>query len=193
MIEGLQAIDYRIFETINQVLVNNFLDWLMPILRNKMTWIPLYLLLAFLLFKTFGLKSLFIITGALFCVVLTDQISSALLKPWINRSRPCQNPDFAENIRLLIDCGVGKSFTSSHAANHFGLFAYFSFIFGKNRSRLVFLGFIWAALISYAQVYVGVHFPIDVIGGGILGLVAGTSTAFLFLKINEQYKILTIQ
>ena len=110
----------------------------------------------------------------------TDLISSRIIKPGFGRIRPCNDPELASGIRMLADyCGQNGSFTSSHAANHFGM-AMFLFITLKPIwGNWCWLFFFWAAFICYAQVYIGVHFPLDVTGGAIFGCLVGYLTARL--------------
>jgi membrane-associated phospholipid phosphatase len=108
-------------------------------------------------------------------------VSSGLLKGYFNRTRPCGEEALMGHLELLLNrCPTSGSFTSSHATNHFGaaMFIYITMkeVFKKN--GLLF--FLWAASICYGQVYVGVHYPSDVIGGGILGCVIGYVMALIF-------------
>lgn len=175
MIETLRHIDYQFFQFINTACANPVADVVCPILRNKATWIPLYLLLAFYIYKHFSTKLLwFILFGAL-TVLLSDQTASHIVKPLVHRLRPCNNPDFQNQVRLLVEhCGNGFSFVSAHAANHFALSTFFVLTFPKNKWNNLF--YLWAAIISLSQVYVGVHFPADVAGGALLGIAIGALT-----------------
>ncbi|MFN8286483.1 MAG: phosphatase PAP2 family protein [Chitinophagales bacterium] len=149
-------------------------------LRNKLTWIPLYALLAFLLYRKYGLKVFYIGLGVGVVVLLSDQISSSLIKPWIHRLRPCNNPEI--QARLLLEyCGGGYSFVSSHAANHFGMAVFFAAFFERKFLAAALL-LLWAFVVSFSQVYVGVHFPVDVIAGGLLGAVIGLAVSLVVLR-----------
>jgi undecaprenyl-diphosphatase len=100
---------------------------------------------------------------------LTDFVSSKVMKPLIERPRPCHEENQPLNARLLIPCGSGYSFTSSHATNHFGIAFFLIFAFRKRNRTFAILLFIWAFLVGYAQIYVGVHFPLDIFCGALLG------------------------
>ena len=171
------------FIQVNHNLNNPFFDGLMPLVRNSYFWIPLYFFLV--LFATINFKNrgwwwlLFFI-----CTVsVTDLISSRLIKESIERLRPCMDPEFSSHVRLLLDrCSGGYSFTSSHAANHFGLAAFFFVTTKFLLKQWAWLAFLWAAIICFAQVYVGVHYPLDVIGGAVVGLSIGLVAGHYFNK-----------
>lgn len=174
VLKWIVEIDKKIFLSINQQHTNPFFDWLMPILRNSNTWIPLYIII--LVFASFKLKQKAIgwFLFAILTILFTDQISSHLIKPYIARPRPCSDIEFVTQVRLLLKhCSGGYSFTSSHACNHFGIALFFITTLSKYFYKWKYLFIIWAALICYAQVYVGVHYPFDVLCGGILGAIIG--------------------
>lgn len=160
---------------------NPWLDDTMLLLRNAATWIPLYLFMVVWLFKNVRTRyaiTFIILTIATFA--FCDFVSASILKPLIGRLRPCYDVDMATTVRGLIGCGGRFSFPSSHAANHFGLTAFWFFSIQQiNRKRWYWLWF-WAALVCFAQVYVGKHFPMDIVGGAILGLLTGYTAAVIF-------------
>jgi membrane-associated phospholipid phosphatase len=113
--------------------------------------------------------------------VLTDQFSSGFLKDFINRPRPCNDALLSPYVTLRIPrCPSSGSFTSSHAANHFGQAAFYYFTLKQYFKKWTGLFFVWAATISYGQVYVGVHYPLDILGGAIIGLLFGSGVAGIF-------------
>lgn len=175
-LEYIVNLDQHFFFFINQNLRNQFFDFVMPYLRDKNFWIPLYaVLVAYFIWK-FRKQSWIALVMATVTVVATDQIASSIIKPLVHRHRPCNDPLLANYVHMLVDCGSGFSFVSSHAANHFGI-ACFLIVLLKNKFRwIVPAALMWALLISFAQVYVGLHFPLDVICGGILGICIGTAT-----------------
>jgi undecaprenyl-diphosphatase len=120
---------------------------------------------------------------ALLNVGLSDQVSSSIFKPLFHRLRPCNDPALLGKTRLLLDhCSGGFSFTSSHAANHFGLAMFIFITWGTAQQKITKYFFVWAGVIAYAQMYVGVHYPLDILGGTIIGLLAGYGMAILYLK-----------
>jgi undecaprenyl-diphosphatase len=191
MIKEIINIDKTLFKLINQHFVNDFLDAIMPFIREKLIWIPLYLFLLVYIIINFPKKSLPWIIGIALTPTFTDLISSRLIKPYYDRIRPCNDPTLFDTIRILVNhCGQNGSFTSSHAANHFGI-AMFIWITMKNVwGNYVSVFFVWAGLISYAQVYVGVHFPMDVLGGALLGCGIGWLTGTFFMT---KYKSILVQ
>ncbi|GAC1530537.1 MAG: hypothetical protein NVS3B15_09450 [Sediminibacterium sp.] len=179
----LNQLDTWLFLKINTVWTNSFLDAVFPWWRDANAWIPLYLFLILVAVLNFKQKAIPWILFAVITVALTDQVSSTLVKHWVARTRPCNEALLVGRMRLLLDgCSGGYSFTSSHATNHFG-FAMFVFMTTrqvfKPWSRLLFL---WAAVIAYAQVYVGVHYPLDILCGGLLGCGIGYITSMFFNK-----------
>jgi undecaprenyl-diphosphatase len=181
--QWLNAWDTALFLQINTVLTNPLFDTLFPIVRNANTWVPLYVFLIVFSVINFKNQSFFWILGAVLTLVLTDQFSSSVVKSFFERPRPCNEPTLMNQMRLLLDhCSGGYSFTSSHATNHFG-FAVYIFVTQKGVfKKWGYLFFIWAAAVSYAQVYVGVHYPLDVIFGSIIGSSIGYATSQIFIR-----------
>lgn len=188
MLEQILQVDSQAFEVIHFQWSNSFFDWLMPILREKTTWIPLYLFIIGFSFWRFKLKSASLLIIALFITVgITDFVSSQLIKKAVDRPRPCQVNSFSTNIHELAPCGGGYSFPSSHAANHFGLAVFLLFSFGSIYRWIKFPLLLWATLIAIAQVYVGLHYPADSIGGAVLGSLIAFSVWRLYKNIILQH------
>lgn len=154
----------------------------MPFVRNQYFWSPLYLFVIAFLFLNYPRRTAWIVLiGALVTFALSDQISASIIKPLVGRLRPCRDPQIVEIVRLLVPCGSGKSFVSSHAANHFAIAAYFSLLFNNN--RFTFIAMFWASLVAYAQIYVGLHFPADVFGGALLGVLIALLTVTFMQRL----------
>lgn len=176
----LLQLDLQLFHLINQVWISPVLDPVMAFMRNQYVWGPVYaFLLVFLLFNfgSRGLMYCFFLVGLL---IVSDKVSSELIKKNVKRLRPCNQVELQDQRRILVRCGSGYSFTSSHATNHF-TFAFFVMMASLDfmgKARYVLL--IWAACIAYAQVYVGVHFPFDVLAGALVGSIIGFFGAKLF-------------
>lgn len=187
MLERLIHYDQELFLLINQVFSNLFFDWLMPILRNPYTWAPLYLFLIIFLIRNYKKKGIVMLVFFIMTFALADSISSSLIKPEVMRIRPCNDVVFKDQIKLRVRCGSGYSFPSSHATNHFALGMFLLVIFRKRWKPIIWLSLGWAASISFAQIYVGVHYPIDILAGAVLGSIIGifTATIFLYFQPNQ--------
>ena len=182
--QSLLQWDTALFHFINDTLSNRLFDALLPWCREKWFWAPVYLFIGAFTWTHFGRRGWWVVLGMVLCVFLADTLSSELIKKNVQRIRPCNDPALSATVRLRTDCGSGYSFTSSHAANHFAVAVFLIGIFGGMARwvRPVALG--WAALIAFSQMYVGVHYPGDVICGALLGAGIGYFLRVGFLKGN---------
>jgi len=179
--DGIKQLDYFLFRKINGEWHNSFFDGIIPFIRESYLWLPFYFFL--ILFTTINFKVqgwywvlFFIVTG-----MLSDFVSSTLIKGSFIRLRPCHDPSLADKIRFLVSyCPTSSGFTSSHAVNHFASAMFIFTTFKKVVSPAWVYLFLWAFFISYAQVYVGVHFPLDIFCGAIVGLILGYIPAKIF-------------
>ena len=180
LFQELIKADKAVFYAINYAGNIPWLNWLMLGLRNQNTWIPLYLLVLYKIYK--GNPKILppFILASLLTFLITDYASASIIKPWVGRLRPCYDNSLSSTIYVLIDCGGQYGFPSSHAANHFGLatiwYKLIQFLFNK-KWRWVWP---WATAICYAQIYVGKHFPLDTLAGALLGISAGFLVSKLF-------------
>jgi undecaprenyl-diphosphatase len=123
---------------------------------------------------------------ALFLTVgIADLVSSKGLKKTVKRVRPCNDPAIQDEVVLLVGCGKAYSFTSSHATNHFAIGAFLAMTLGLYYKRWRWLFYFWAGSIAFGQVYVGVHYPLDVIVGSILGLLIAYLMKSLYFRLNK--------
>ena len=149
-----------------------FFDFLMPVITNKYTGIPIYLAILIFIFYKYDLKKgLAIVTATLVTFALCDSLSVALFKETFRRLRPGWDPEIMDMVRMLEYKGGQYGFVSSHAANLFGL-ATITSLFLKNRIYTILI-FVWAALVGYSRIYVGKHFPADVVCGALFGIFIG--------------------
>lgn len=158
--------DTELFKYINSHH-SNWLDTAMILCSNKYIWIPLYLFLIFKLFEKHQRASYKAIVYLILCVGIADQISSSIMKPIFQRVRPCHVPEFKSWINLADGCGGLYGFCSSHAANSFALACGY-YLLTKDKWIGLFLLF-WALMVCYSRVYLGAHFPLDVLTGGVIG------------------------
>jgi membrane-associated phospholipid phosphatase len=182
ILKPILRLDYWLFHKINQIWINPFFDLVLPFMRQQEFWYFFYLFLLVFSLYNFGVKGCWWSVSLIMTVIIADLFSSSLMKSLIWRFRPCRDPDLADQVRVLVNyCPQSSSFTSSHACNHFAA-AWFIFITLNQTGSWRWLLFVWAFIISYAQVYVGVHFPLDILGGAILGTAIGYSISILFQK-----------
>ncbi|MCC7534404.1 MAG: phosphatase PAP2 family protein [Bacteroidia bacterium] len=186
MLEYIKYIDTQWFLAINNGLQNSVFDFVCPYLREPKFWIPLYLIAAWVAYKKFGNNALWLILAAGILVLVSDQFSANLIKKSVMRLRPCNDPILKSQVHLLVPCGGGFSFMSAHATNHFALAVYFGLLFKSTYKWILYFTLLWAACISISQVYVGVHYPMDIIFGGICGSLFGY---FFYSFINKKLKI----
>ena len=178
MIDSLIAFDKEIFHVLNGSH-NQFMDSVMWYISGKLTFTPLYLFIIWWIFKKNGLKNGFIALGIMISAIAASDLGSVyLFKEVFQRLRPCHDPSM-EGLVIVVNnkCGGLYSFISSHASNTFTL-AVFSSLFFKNKFMSLSI-LIWAAIVSYSRIYLGVHYPFDIIGGMIWGSLIG----YIFYKI----------
>ncbi|MDO9152893.1 MAG: phosphatase PAP2 family protein [Paludibacter sp.] len=168
LLELILSWDTHLFLLING-LHNAYFDKFMFVFSSKWVWIPFYLAVIFEIYKYKKNESVWLILALVLCVVLTDQISSSLIKDTVQRLRPSQDTSLDCVIHIVNGYKGGKfGFVSSHAANTFG-FALLSSLIFRNKTY-TFIVFSWAAITAYSRIYLGVHYPGDIIGGIILGV-----------------------
>lgn len=178
--------DKYIFKLINNGLSNSFFDWLMPFLRNSPMWVPLYLFLVLFVLINYKKKGIWWLVFAICTAWFTDFVSSGLIKNNIFRLRPCNDPSMESIVNVLVGYRPqSSSFTSSHAANHFAVAMFLYLTLRKYVGKYSFIFFIWAFSISFAQVYVGVHFPFDIVCGALVGIFIGYLCGKQYNKIHS--------
>jgi undecaprenyl-diphosphatase len=187
MIDQLVQLDKQLFHMVNHGLTNPVFDWLMPVVRNAKVWIPLYVFIIGFCIYRYKKASIYIIMLLALTVGLADQGSAGIIKGIVKRPRPCNDPTMAATIITRIPCGSGYSFPSSHASNHFAVACFLSLVFYRRWKRIWWVAMPWAFLISFAQVYVGVHYPFDVTFGALFGLLVGYLVYLLFKKLKPQF------
>jgi undecaprenyl-diphosphatase len=168
LFDSLKNIDRSIFTAINGTH-NEFFDVLMECISSVWIWIPFYVLLAWLLYKAIGNKMIVAVICAGLMILVTDQ-SANLIKNSIKRYRPSHNLELAQEIHLVNNYHGGQyGFVSGHAANTFALAFFLIFLFKNKKRWFHLLILLWACLVSYSRIYLGVHYPSDIAGGALLG------------------------
>jgi undecaprenyl-diphosphatase len=176
MIEYLNRLDTDLFLSLNG-MHSPFWDKVMLFVSGKAEWIPLYLVLAGWVIYKFRWKAVLVFAIAALLIIASDQVSN-LFKDLFQRLRPCHNPKIQDLIHMVDDyCGKRYGFVSNHAANTFALAGFTSLLF-RNKFYSIFI-FFWAALVSYSRIYLGVHYPGDILGGMLLG--TGLAVMFCWL------------
>ncbi|MPR36462.1 phosphatase PAP2 family protein [Salmonirosea aquatica] len=171
MLDGLLQADQEFFLWLNG-WHSPFWDAVMAAITYKFTWVPLYFALIYILISHFKTKAF----GYLLCIIavvaLSDQIASGLFKPYFMRLRPCHDPVIGALVHLVKGCGGKYGFVSSHAATGFGIATSFNKLPFTKISHASWL-YGWAFLYSYSRIYVGVHYPLDIAIGAIVGVLVG--------------------
>ncbi len=182
MIEWLDHIDKNIFLFINS-FHSSLSDQIWIWITNIPSWIPLYLLLIFFIIKIYKKDSIYIIVALLFIVLVSDQFTSSFMKPFFGRFRPCHDPDIGHLVHVANKCGGQFGFASGHSANSFGIAVLIWLVF-NNYWRWTWLIFVWAFTVAFSRIMVGVHYPGDIIVGGLVGTFFGW---LIFLFVSKVY------
>ncbi|HTA81408.1 MAG TPA: phosphatase PAP2 family protein [Bacteroidia bacterium] len=184
MIESLKNIDNSILLWINS-RHSDTMDVIMWNASDRFTWLPLYAIMAFLIIRKYGKASWLPIVYAVLAVALSDQLSSHLVKNIVLRYRPSHNLVLQSQLHYVKNyTGALYGFASSHAANSMALSFFIFLMFRKNYIAAL-LSF-YVALVCYSRIYLGVHYPSDIAGGLVIGIVCGYAAYKLFLVTEEQ-------
>ena len=181
MIDFLYSIDLVVFYFFNHTLSVGFLDKFFSIITNVNNWYITYIVLLGISFTKGGIKGKLAVIGVILLIVVTDQTGYRLLKEYFARPRPC---NFLTDVLTPLGCTGSYSFPSNHALNNFAAAIFFYRLFPKLKWVL----FITASLISISRVYLGLHYPSDILGGAVIGLAFGYAFASGVLYL-EKYLV----
>jgi undecaprenyl-diphosphatase len=178
MLTSIKQWDTSLFLYLNGVH-NATWDPVMSFMSLIPVWFPLYIVLILYIIKKFRREAWLILLFATILILLSDQTSVQLFKHLVERLRPCHDPIIAAKVHLVNNqCGGLYGFVSSHAANTFAVTVFTGKLFA-NRSYTV-LMVLWASIISYSRIYLGVHYPLDVLCGALLGISIGYLTFWAY-------------
>lgn len=183
--EEILELDRQIFLELNSSFRNPWLDQLMMFLSMTTAWIPLYLFLLYLLIKNYGKQTWLILLAVALTILLADQITSSIMKPFFERLRPSHEPSLAERVYIVNQYRGGKfGFASSHAANTFGIATLMWLALKVYRPWISFL-FLWAVFVGYTRIYLGVHYPGDILAGFFVGFLCALAVFFLLMMLRN--------
>ena len=189
LLSMLKAMDTMVFLTVNSHH-NAYFDSVMWLVSGKLIWVPMYVSLFFVLLKNYSYKVVFAILLAIGVVILfTDSFTAQVIRPWVCRLRPSNLDNPMSSMVHIVDGyrGGAYGFPSNHASNTWGLAFFITFLF--RRYKLTFFFFLWALLVCYSRMYLGVHYFGDLLIGGLLAL-AGASTVFhVFRKVSGDTRL----
>ena len=180
MLDQILELDKEFFLFLNNLGSPAWDDfWL--VITNKFTFIPLYALLLFLIYRKLGWRALLLLVFVIAAMItFTDQITN-LFKHGIERPRPCREESLAELMRYVAERCGRYGFFSGHSSNSMAAAVFGGLLFRPYYRNLIFLLLFWSAVVAYSRIYVGVHYPIDIFFGMLFGALAG----YLFFRIQK--------
>jgi len=181
--EWLVAADEKLFLLLNSIH-NSFFDSVMYWASSRWLWIPFYAWILYRIYKLFGKKTITILGLTVLLIAASDQLSSNVIKDAVERPRPCHEASLQGKVHLVNNhCGGAFGFVSSHAANCFALLSFLFLLARSKDKRLIQLLAAWAILVSYSRIYLGVHYPGDVIAGAVLGIMLGKIFSMIYFRL----------
>ncbi|NMM50572.1 phosphatase PAP2 family protein [Marinigracilibium pacificum] len=192
MIEILLKWDTALFLALNE-LHSPISDQIWHIISEKKTWFPLYLFIILFTVWKYKKDSWWMILGFIAAVGLADWVASGLFKPYFGRLRPCHNEELMGLVHIVNNhCGGKYSFMSSHASTTFALASSWYF-FMRDRFSWMKYFLIWSVIVAYSRIALGVHYPLDIICGGLAGFLIGMLIFYLFTFVKQKITGTTIQ
>lgn len=187
MVEDLIHLDKELFLFLNN-LGNTSWDGFWMLITSQTSGYPIYLVLLFFSYRSFGLrKTMLLLVFVALLITCTDQLSN-FFKYGVKRLRPCYDQDLEGLMRLVKNsCGGKFSYFSAHAANSFAVAFFFTYLLGTRYRILGAFLMIWAVFVAYSRIYIGVHFPLDVLTGAAVGMLFSWLFAKLYLFSIHKY------
>ena len=188
--EALSTIDSDLFLFLNG-LHADWMDGVMVLITQMWVWLPLYLILIYWTVKQYGKRCWWIFLALALVVLCSDQLSAHVCKPLFQRLRPCYNTDLQGLIHLPKGMAGGQyGFVSSHAANTFAIAAFLTAALHKNYKWMGVVLYLWAFISSYSRIYIGYHYPGDILCGAVLGILVGLTLwkVFQLLVVKKIWK-----
>jgi len=185
MIEWLKELDTSAFFVINNCH-HPIMDVVMMLISGVWIWIPLYAFLTYLVIKKFKKQSITIVIAIVIMIFLSDQ-GANLVKKNVQRYRPSHNIEIGQKVHTVDGYRGGQfGFVSSHASNVFALATLLCLLFSSYSRLIKGSFFIWASVICYSRIYLGVHYPLDILGGALLGV---TIACIVFMILRKFHNI----
>lgn len=183
-LQWLNQADTDLFLLLNG-MHSNFFDTVFYWVSNKWIWIPFYAWILFRLIQAEKKNITRIILFVILLIAASDQLSAHVIKNFVERLRPCHEAAIASQVHLVNNyCGGEFGFVSSHAANSFALLTLLFLLLKGRDKKLVRLLLTWAIIVSYSRIYLGVHYPGDVISGALLGVALAKIFSEIYLRFN---------
>lgn len=181
LIETLRIWDTNLFLALNGIH-SPFFDGFMMAFSNKLVWIPFYISVLYVMIKQWKSEAFWIVLSFAICILLADQISSGIIKNAVQRLRPSREETISGLVHLVDGYRGGKyGFVSSHAANSLGFAVLSAYFFRKKSYTLIIL--LWSLITGYSRIYLGVHYPLDVMGGYFVGFFVAIFCYWLLKKL----------
>jgi undecaprenyl-diphosphatase len=182
---SLNELDTQAFLWLNS-LYSAFFDPIMLWVSGKNEWFPMYAVIIGALIWRYKSQSLGMLLTIILSVVISDRVCSGIFKPLIQRLRPCHEPSIQKLVHIVGDCGGQFGFCSSHAGNTFALATCLFLLLQKEFPILKYF-YVWAIIVSYSRIYVGVHYPLDVLAGAGIGVLASLICFKIYQRLSNRF------